>query len=372
MPSRGVYDIILYYRPCDDLRGGRMEEFVEEFFDQFDFPVMVTDQSDYVVYKNPFAKKYLPAPRKGGSIVRYVNSGEVNVLDDGGLVALQSVYGESSPYRRAVVVKSDDSYMPKARLWVFDPLLPLLRREHIRGFLAGLSGSLAPVLIPLIKDDSGIKYLPRAADAGEPLRMLCRHFYSSAGELEAAASFNSLCPADHLVEYLKRALIGPTEKFGCPVVFRYERGLSAAKLIDFTRYAMIFIRLFTAALEKSVDRSVDILIRCDDLEFSTLISYNPRLPKRYSPSGRFPEFRTLAPGDDLNSAMLEALFEGDPSCKFSFSVGPEKTFAVTARFDMPLVPLPWRLEQKVFDENDPAVKEAERMISDYIAAILEK
>ena len=348
-----------------------MEEFVEEFFDHLDYPVMVTDRSDLVIYKNPFAKKYLPVPRKGGSIVRYVNTGEINYLDEGRLVALQSVYKETSPYRRAVVFKSDDSALPEASLGIFDPALSLLQREHMRGFLSGLSKTLAPVLIPLIKDDRGIKYLPRAVDLGEPLRILCRHFYGSARELEAAASFNELCPVDYYVDYLKRAILAPVEEYGCPVIFRFERGLTATRYVDFTHYTMIFLRLITLALERSDGRSADILIRCDDSELSTLISYSPKLPKRYFPSGKFTEFRSLMQGDDVNFAMLEALFEDQPKCKFSYEVNTEGTHTVTARFDLPITAAPRRLAQgEGFDSE--FFEEIRKMVGDYLYAIVAK
>ena len=77
------------------------------------------------------------------------------------------------------------------------------------------------------------------------------------------------------------------------------------------------------------------------------------------------------PGDDINVAMLEALFEEQEGCKFSYEVGPEKTYPVTARFDLPLISLPNRLAQDVA-EDDGRIDEIKEMIRDLLAAVIEK
>ena len=348
-----------------------MEEFVEEFFDSLDFPIIVTDESDLVIYKNPFAKKYIPVPRKGGSIVRYIDSGRINMLDESRLVSFSSLFGQSAPYKCALVFKSDDSAVPDLKLWIFDQSLFLLQRDHVRGFLSGVARTLAPTLIPLIRDDHKIKYLPRAAELGETLRALSGYFYKRSRELETASTFSKLLPVERLIDFLKSAILGPAEKFGCPILFRYERENNSPCYIDFSHYTLIFIRLFILAIERSVHKGADVLLRCDGSELSTLISFTPNLPKRYSPSGRFEEFRTTIPGNDINIAMLEALFE-DESCRFSYETGPEKTYPLTVRFDMDLAAPPKRLAQDVDPDSTDLIAEEMRMIADLIAALIEK
>ena len=348
-----------------------MENYVEDFFAGLNCPVIVTDPNDLVIYKNGFAKKYLRTPRKGDSILRYVNSGGVNVLDRDGLVSLNSVFGGACPYQRALVFRTDASPSPEAKLWIFDQLLFLLRPDQIRGFLAGAARTLAPILIPLIKDGTGIKFIPRPAEWKEPLRALCGYFYSLSGELEAASSFCEFCPADRLTAFLKNSLAAPAERAGFPVLFRYECDPGDLSYIDYTFYYAIFVRLFILALEHSEQRRAELLIRCDGSECSTLISCVPKLPKKYPEAGGFDELRKIIPGDDLNVALAESLFEYRPSCKFSFEVSAEKTFPVTLRFDIPAERAPRILRQDERDPSNDPLPEAEDMLSKLLSAVTE-
>ena len=329
-----------------------METRAENVLSRIKSPIIITDSEDRVIFKNPFAKKIFPTPRKGSSIIPYIDKNGINILNESHTVAMFSLFGVSSPYRRAVVFISDATRLaPGFKFWFFDISLHLLLPDNVKSFLAGAEKSVRPRVIALVNGET--KADDPSFDGWAPtIQRLSNHFFQRSDSAYAAASFSRRCSTDYLVEYLNDAVFKSAAAFNIPVVSHYETDFDRIRYVEFCQYVTIFLRTFVIAINQAAGKRFDVRFRKDSNEFSTIISYNARLPEDVLLSGSFKEFYFLFPGDKFNISLLEAMFIDNGGYKFSFEADHDNPFDIQIRFDVPASEMPGRLTQNPTQEQE--------------------
>ena len=348
-----------------------MNDNVIRFFNSVSFPIIITDGEDRVNFKNLSAQKFIKSPRRGGSMVPFVDPYGVNILDNDRKIAIVSMFGPSAPFRRALVIYSDDSIRPAAKLWIFDSSLYVLDADRVYDFTACVGEALAPLLIPLLRDDPLAKRIPTATQWKESFGMIYRTLHAASRNYASVSEFFRAPPPEVMASHIRDDVIAVVERAGFSVIYRTELYSSAGRYADYFSFIVLFIRLLFIFISRSVDRSLDVLIRSDDSEISAIISFNPMIPFSYPVNGKTDELFEVLPDDELDIAVIAACIGAVDGCEFSFEAAKERTNFLSARLDMPLHPLPRRLGQQD-GFTGPALDDLRTYFKDLSSAIFAK
>ncbi len=323
-----------------------MENNILDLFEGIVCPVLITDSSDIVIYKNSIARKNFTSPRKGSSIKPSIDANDINIIDDGDLgTSIHTLLNRNTVYRRALVFRVDDG-RSRIRVWIFDIALQMIRAEMARTFLYNVSNALAPLIDGMIETQtSGKDVLGDGWTA--PIHKLSAMLNTALKNLYFTNT-HTLCSAEELCKSLHEEVLSKLSALGVSCK-SHRFALSRAPVyIDYYSYTQLFIRIFLMIINRNIGNIIDINYTKDFGVFRTEFSFAVKLSDPSTRRGNFSDLGSVLEKDVLNIVMIDSLIKSEEGSRAFYEVRRGDMKNLSLIFEMPVKTLPGRrLRQEV-------------------------
>lgn len=260
--------------------------------ENFFIPVIITDKSGKITYKNTAARRCIPSPRRGGNLLKYaeeqlpcINDSEIRII---------TVKNNTSVFNRAFVVeRNEESY------WIFSPELALAESEHVMRIPESEFERFSPQIKRLIENITAKKIdfsVTRFFRMEEELlfalkKIFLRHTYGTFRVREVVyALYEETLRISNALNFRVRVVLENTAP-------------ESHKRLRFIPLAVTYIYslLFFLNISKSSECSVKILY--SENKFDLILSAPLTLPENYGCQS-FEDIAELLPKDQLNLILI--------------------------------------------------------------------
>ena len=345
-----------------------MEQRVYDLFDNMNCPVVITDNSDIVTYKNPLAKRNIPLPRRGSSIALHIDPRGVNIIDEATEnAAFHTFSGLSLSYKHALAFTVPNKTGHET-IWLFDFTFQMVKRETARTFLFNAARTIKPFVDDITSGRIGKKEMSEESWSNAFYKLV--KFLSGCLKDLYFTNETTVCADTTLIEFLRNEAIEKLGMLGIrgeshQIISDRRRGY-----IDYYRYTVIFIRILLFMIGRNNANSFKVdFIKEEDI-LRTRIEFGCRLSDPSTRFGKFKDLHDVFPNDRLNLAVIEALLSSERGYELNYEIRKGAPRNVILTFDAPLkVPAAATLHQTPDFVAVPAFMEFRTIIADLFASL---
>lgn len=346
-----------------------MEQRIYDLFDDMNCPVIVTDETDAVIYKNPLAKRNIPLPKRGTSIAFYIDPRGINIIDESNEnVGFHTFSGISVAYRRALAFSIPQKNAKRERVWLFDFTFQMITPESARTFLFNVTRTLEPLISDIVSGRIDQKEFSEESWTSSFYKLV--KFLSGCLKDLYFTNNSTLCSEATLIEFMRNETIARLSMLG---IRGESHQITLSKrhgYVDYYRYTVIFIRilLFMIGRNKADTFKVDF-IKVEDI-LRTQIHFGCKLKDPSTRFGGIKNLHELFPNDRLNLAVIEALIDSELGYELNYEVQKGVPRNVILTFDAPVkLPTATALRQEPIFDGAPGFTEFKSIIADMFAAL---
>lgn len=326
---------------------------VTEMLDLFEgvaCPVIVTDNSDVVIYKNSIARKNFSSPRKGSSIKTGILANDINIVDgDEHGTAIHTLANRDTIYRRALVFRVGAGNNAR-RVWLFDIALQMIRPEMARTLLYNASNALLPLIEKIVETQaSGSDIL--GEDWSAPVHKVALMLHTGLKNLYFAST-HTLCSAEELCRALHEEVLSKLSALGIVCKSHRISNTREPVFVDYYTYTQIFIRFFLMILNRNSGNIIDINYTKDEGMFRTEFCFAAKLYDPVSRHGRIADLGAVLKNDTLNIAMIDSLIKSEEGAHGFYEVRRTDVRNLSLTFEIPVKKLPGRRLRQEIDVSD--------------------